>query len=554
MNRLEWYHYVNYTLFTLLMSTKYILVVADGDHPTVTSSNNGLNTSQILLNTSMAVNSTNETNSYSSNNTFHEGHKKMKKKFPPEGYEGRESGVHDGPQRINLTVWVESIVNIDVSAMEYVVHGYVIQEWVDARLNGSLDHPILLSGEEGRAIWLPDLFCLSCRSSTLNSPTNGNVLIKVYPNGSIYYSQLAKLHGSCFMKLHYFPFDNQICPLNLSSYGYSNEYLVYEWKSTPVVEKMQLEQFIVNENVLPHNEIKSYPAGDFNILSFELFFTRQIGFYVLQVFIPSIVLVSLSWMTFYMEPADVGDRLSIGVTLILTMIFLLGYINQSLPKVSYIKAVDWYVIASLFMIVASVIESVLVYWLLHRKQKKQKEQNSFERFDRYLDKKFNMNNSFLPLPLLQGGAQAAGISMPNLPSLGNNQKPFYPRMTSLQELNEKPKPNGINPKKPIFAKLEEDEDIDESDKNGETNFCSEKDPLTKPVIRNRVNSKFNYHRDSLMEQREKKKSDESEESESKQYNPNLDKISKLDIFARTVFPLFYVIFTLAYFIYFFGTK
>jgi len=76
-----------------------------------------------------------------------------------------------------------------------------------------------------------------------------------------------------------------------------------------------------------------FPIGNFNILSFELYFNRQIGFYVLQVFIPTFVLVSLSWMTFYMEPADIGDRLSIGVTLILTMIFLLGYINQSLPKV-----------------------------------------------------------------------------------------------------------------------------------------------------------------------------------------------------------------------------
>ena len=181
-------------------------------------------------------------------------------------------------------------------------------------------------------------------------------------------------------------------------------------------------------------------------------------------------------------------------------------------------------------------------------------QNSFEKFDRYLEKKFSMNNSFLPLPLLQGGAQAGGISMPNLPSLSNNQKPFHPRMKSLQEINEKSKQNG-NPKKPIFAKLEEDDDIDESDKNGETNFCSEKDPLTKPVIRNRVNSKFNYHRDSLMENREKRKSDENPaENEEKPHNPNLDKISKLDIFARTVFPLFYVIFTLAYFIYYFGTK
>ena len=76
-----------------------------------------------------------------------------------------------------------------------------------------------------------------------------------------------------------------------------------------------------------------YIIGNYTILSFELFFTRQMGFYMLQVYIPSIVLVSLSWITFFMEPTDVGDRLSIGVTLILTMIFLLGYINQSLPKV-----------------------------------------------------------------------------------------------------------------------------------------------------------------------------------------------------------------------------
>lgn len=76
-----------------------------------------------------------------------------------------------------------------------------------------------------------------------------------------------------------------------------------------------------------------YSSGNFTILSFEMLFSRQVGFYVLQVYLPCAILVSLSWMTFYMEAADIGDRLSIGVTLILTMIFLLGYINQSLPKV-----------------------------------------------------------------------------------------------------------------------------------------------------------------------------------------------------------------------------
>ena len=94
----------------------------------------------------------------------------------------------------------------------------------------------------------------------------------------------------------------------------------------------------------------------------EIRITREQGFYILQVFVPCIILVILSWIIYYMSPDQVGDRLGIGVTLILTMIFLLGYVNGSLPKVSYIKAIDWYMIAALLCISASLIETVFVYW------------------------------------------------------------------------------------------------------------------------------------------------------------------------------------------------
>lgn len=94
----------------------------------------------------------------------------------------------------------------------------------------------------------------------------------------------------------------------------------------------------------------------------EIQITRQQGFYILQVYVPCLILVILSWIIYYMTPDQVGDRLGIGVTLILTMIFLLGYANGSLPKVSYIKAIDWYMIVCLLCISASLIETVCVYW------------------------------------------------------------------------------------------------------------------------------------------------------------------------------------------------
>ena len=41
----------------------------------------------------------------------------------------------------------------------------------------------------------------------------------------------------------------------------------------------------------------------------------------------------LSWIVFWMSPDNGGDRLTVGITCILTIVFLLGYINGMLPKV-----------------------------------------------------------------------------------------------------------------------------------------------------------------------------------------------------------------------------
>ena len=97
-------------------------------------------------------------------------------------------------------------------------------------------------------------------------------------------------------------------------------------------------------------------------MSITIEIKRQQGFYILQVYVPCIILVFLSWIIFFMNPDQIGDRLAIGVTLILTMIFLLGYVNGSLPKVSYIKAIDWYMISALLLISMSLVETVFVYW------------------------------------------------------------------------------------------------------------------------------------------------------------------------------------------------
>ena len=55
-----------------------------------------------------------------------------------------------------------------------------------------------------------------------------------------------------------------------------------------------------------------------------------------------------------------GDRITIGVTLFLTMMFLHGYANTSLPRVSYVKMVDLFMVVSLGEILIITVESIVI--------------------------------------------------------------------------------------------------------------------------------------------------------------------------------------------------
>lgn len=62
-----------------------------------------------------------------------------------------------------------------------------------------------------------------------------------------------------------------------------------------------------------------------------------------------------------MDRYEIGDRLALGITTLLTEVFLSQYINSSMPRVSYIKAADEYLLATFLFIFAALLESVVVY-------------------------------------------------------------------------------------------------------------------------------------------------------------------------------------------------
>ncbi|KAF0028554.1 hypothetical protein F2P81_019641 [Scophthalmus maximus] len=81
---------------------------------------------------------------------------------------------------------------------------------------------------------------------------------------------------------------------------------------------------------------------------------------MLQTYFPTMLMVVLSWVSFWIDRRAVPARVSLGITTVLTMSTIITGVSSSMPQVSYVKAVDIYLWTSFLFVFLSVIEYAVV--------------------------------------------------------------------------------------------------------------------------------------------------------------------------------------------------
>ena len=127
-----------------------------------------------------------------------------------------------------------------------------------------------------------------------------------------------------------------------------------------------------------HQGFKSVSAGTFSVIKVDLRIDRKVGYYILQIIIPSILLVILSWVSFWVDVHAVAPRVSLGVTCVLTMTTQTSGLRNSLPPVSYVKAIDVWMFVCLLFVFAALLEYAYVNTISRRQTKKQKSKEAIE--------------------------------------------------------------------------------------------------------------------------------------------------------------------------------
>merc|ERR1712038_1017391 len=76
---------------------------------------------------------------------------------------------------------------------------------------------------------------------------------------------------------------------------------------------------------------------------------------------PCILLVVISWVSFWLNREATSDRISLGITTVLTMTFMGLEARKDLPKVTYPTALDYFVFISFMYIFSTVVQFGLVH-------------------------------------------------------------------------------------------------------------------------------------------------------------------------------------------------
>ncbi|OQV18234.1 Gamma-aminobutyric acid receptor subunit alpha-6 [Hypsibius exemplaris] len=255
---------------------------------------------------------------------------------------------------------------------EYSMDCYFRQSWQDSRLSygefSNISTALLPLGVAVLAkIWKPDTTVYNGKNSYFHDITSPNKFVRIYRDGRLVYSQRLTLRARCPMQLQKYPMDTQRCPLNLGSFAYTQKDVLYRWKNgndkaVVLAEDLKLSQFYLLAAVGSNSTLRS-SVGDYSMLSVEFTLQRHSGYFFIQIYAPCCLTVVLSWVGFWLNREASGDRITLGVTCVLTMTFL-GIDTRSsgdYPRVSYMTALDLFVSMSFVYIFFSIVLYAFVH-------------------------------------------------------------------------------------------------------------------------------------------------------------------------------------------------
>ncbi|CAL4061829.1 unnamed protein product [Meganyctiphanes norvegica] len=296
-------------------------------------------------------------------------------------YSPMEKPPSDGALNVTSAVQILNIGDISSRYLQFDVVLLISHFWTDSRLNVTIsdespdkgyDSEHCLDGESWHTerVWTPAVYLVDeqqARLSGLNDIKADNLYLRLCPGGRLTYRYRLQATLHCSMNLTKYPFDTQECKIELESWRYNNEIMRLEECTTDICGPTLMLTETVPEFRIQHLGSWVEPRNDpwrrnniYSVLVVQLQFDREHMYYIYQFYMPSMLFVCVSWVSFWLDHAAAPARVTLGTSTLLSFVYLSSASKEALSKGSVITFIDWWYFVCMFFICASLLEYALV--------------------------------------------------------------------------------------------------------------------------------------------------------------------------------------------------
>jgi hypothetical protein len=205
-----------------------------------------------------------------------------------------------------------------------------------------------------------------------------NASLWIDTEGNITYDERFQAAFRSNYQLKAFPFDTQKFHLEIETFNLDKTMVVFEAsKETVIFYESPTEQ---NENrktiyleewnaqkeieVLVSEYTSKMSGRSYSYVSIDIISQRKSGFHIWKIFLPLILIIAISWSVFWIGQEAVASRLSMSSIGFLTIVSFGFYLNNSLPKISYLTFMDTFIVGAYLFISLTVVEVLSTYFLI----------------------------------------------------------------------------------------------------------------------------------------------------------------------------------------------
>ncbi|XP_053679271.1 neuronal acetylcholine receptor subunit alpha-7 isoform X1 [Anopheles nili] len=235
--------------------------------------------------------------------------------------------------------------------------------WNDSEYGGVRDLRITPN-----KLWKPDVLMYNSADEGFDGTYHTNIVVK--NNGSCLYVPPGIFKSTCKIDITWFPFDDQHCEMKFGSWTYDGNQLDLVLNSD---DGGDLSDFITNgewyligmpgkKNTITY-QCCPEPYVD---ITFTIQIRRRTLYYFFNLIVPCVLISSMALLGFTLPP-DSGEKLTLGVTILLSLTVFLNLVAETLPQVSdAIPLLGTYFNCIMFMVASSVVLTVVVLNYHHR--------------------------------------------------------------------------------------------------------------------------------------------------------------------------------------------